>query len=186
MHAKGGDEVVNWLFYLTINEISVIYMTAHRSVGGLEKVDLRSGSQRHRHFVGFFNLPVQSPTRGHPIYTILRNRPIKSPFKTRCGYGGHILDLTPPPPPGSSIIVLQKIDTQNNQGKVTCKKLEAQGPCTGHRSIIAILYCFSFVELSWIGCLTSQLTIFQSYMWRHIDVQADWRRSCTYGRAPTP
>ena len=21
-------------------------------------------------------------------------------------------------------------------------------------------------------------------MWRHIDVQADWRRSCTYGRAP--
>ena len=24
------------------------------------------------------------------------------------------------------------------------RKLEAQGPCTGHRSIIAILYCFSF------------------------------------------
>ena len=23
-------------------------------------------------------------------------------------------------------------------------ELEAQGPCTGHRSIIAILYCFSF------------------------------------------
>ena len=23
-------------------------------------------------------------------------------------------------------------------------KLEAQGPCTGHRRIIAILYCFSF------------------------------------------
>ena len=40
------------------------------------------------------------------------------------------------------------------------------------------------IELSWIVCLTSQLTIFQSYMWRHIDVQADWRRSMTYGRAP--
>ena len=40
-------------------------------------------------------------------------------------------------------------------------------------------------EVRWIGCLTSQLTIFQSYMWRHIDVQADWkRRSWTYGRAP--
>ena len=38
--------------------------------------------------------------------------------------------------------------------------------------------------LSWIGCLTSQLTIFQSYMWRHIDAQADWRRSLTYSRAP--
>ena len=42
----------------------------------------------------------------------------------------------------------------------------------------------SSLQLSWIGCLTSQLTIFQSYMWRHIDVQADWRRSWTYGRAP--
>ena len=26
--------------------------------------------------------------------------------------------------------------------------------------------------------------MFQSYMWRHIDVRADWRRSWTYGRAP--
>ena len=44
---------------------------------------------------------------------------------------------------------------------------------------------YKLVELlSWIVCLTSQLTIFQSYMWRHIDVQADWRRSWTYGRAP--
>ena len=40
------------------------------------------------------------------------------------------------------------------------------------------------VALSWIGCLTPQLTIFQSYMWRHIDVKADWRRSWIYGRAP--
>ena len=32
--------------------------------------------------------------------------------------------------------------------------------------------------------LTSPSTIFQSYMWRHIYVQADWRRSWTYGRAP--
>ena len=54
-----------------------------------------------------------------------------------------------------------------------------------------ILMCFSFEEKStfhevvrWIGCLTSQLTMFQSYMWRHIDVQADLRRSWTYGRAP--
>ena len=34
-----------------------------------------------------------------------------------------------------------------------------------------------------IGCLTSHWTIFQLYMRRHIDVQADWRRSWTYGRA---
>ena len=31
--------------------------------------------------------------------------------------------------------------------------------------------------MRWIGCSTSQSTIFQSYMWRHIDVQADWRWS---------
>ena len=34
----------------------VIYVTAHRCTGGLKKLDLRSGSQRHRHFVGFFNV----------------------------------------------------------------------------------------------------------------------------------
>ena len=35
----------------------------------------------------------------------------------------------------------------------------------------------SWDEMRWIGCLTSQLTIFQSYLWRHIDVEADRRRS---------
>ena len=40
---------VNWLFNVTINDISVIYVTAHRCAGGLEKkLDLRSGSQRLR------------------------------------------------------------------------------------------------------------------------------------------
>ena len=94
---KWGE--VNWLFNATINDISVIYVTAHRCAGRLKKkLDLRSGSQRHRHFVGFFNVPVQTPTRGHPFYTVIpRNRPIKSPFTTRWGYGGHILDSTPGP-----------------------------------------------------------------------------------------
>ena len=53
---------LNWLFNVTINNISVIFVTdvtAHRCAGGLEKkLDLRSGSQRHRHIVGFFNVPV--------------------------------------------------------------------------------------------------------------------------------
>ena len=31
-------------------------------------------------------------------------------------------------------------------------------------------------EVRWIGCLTSQSTIFKSYMWWHIAVQADWRQ----------
>ena len=54
---------VNWLFNVTINDISVIYVTAHRCPGGLKKkLDLRSYSKRHRYFVGFFNVPVQAPT----------------------------------------------------------------------------------------------------------------------------
>ena len=70
--------LLNWLFNVTINDISVIYVTAHRCAGGLKKkLDLRSGSQRHRHFVGFFNVPVLAPTRDHPFYTVIpTHRPI--------------------------------------------------------------------------------------------------------------
>ena len=39
------DQVSEWLFNVTINDISVIYVTAHRCAGGLKKeLDLRSGS----------------------------------------------------------------------------------------------------------------------------------------------
>ena len=63
---------VTWLFNVTINDISVISMTAHRCAGGLKRtLDLRSGSQRHRHFAGFFNVPVQTPTRDQPFYTVI-------------------------------------------------------------------------------------------------------------------
>ena len=84
------------LFNVTINDILVIYVTAHRCAGGLKKLDLRSGSQHYRHFAGFFNMPVQAPTRDQPFYTVIpTHRPNSSPFTTRWGYGGQILDLTP-------------------------------------------------------------------------------------------
>ena len=72
------DVEVNLLFNSTINVISVIYVTAHRCTGGpKKKFDLRSGSQRHRHFVRFFNVPFQAPTWGQPFSTVIpRNRPI--------------------------------------------------------------------------------------------------------------
>ena len=57
----------------------------------MKKLDLRSGSQRHRHFVGFFNVPVQAPTRDQPFYMVI---------PTRWGYGGHVLGLTPGPSRG--------------------------------------------------------------------------------------
>ena len=59
-----GSEWVNTLFIVTINDISVIYVTAQRCAGGLKmKFDIRMGSQRHIQFVGFFNVPVQALTR---------------------------------------------------------------------------------------------------------------------------
>ena len=89
---------VNWLLNVTINNISVIYVTAHWCAGGLKKLDLRSGSQRHRHLVGFLNVPVQAPTRDQPFHTVIStHHPNKSPFTTRWEYGGHILGYPPPP-----------------------------------------------------------------------------------------
>ena len=38
----------------------IVYVTAHRCAGGMKKFDLRSGSQRHRQFVGFLNVSVQA------------------------------------------------------------------------------------------------------------------------------
>ena len=61
------------LFNITCNDISVLYMTAYRCAGGLKKkLNLWSGSQRHRHFVGFLNVPVQAPTRDHPFIRLFR------------------------------------------------------------------------------------------------------------------
>ena len=72
---EGGG--VNWLFNVTINDILVIYVIRRRCAGRLQKLDLRSGSKRNRHFVGFSNVPVQAPTWGQPFYTVIpRNRPI--------------------------------------------------------------------------------------------------------------
>ena len=46
------------LLIVTCNDISVINVTTHRCAGRLKKkLDLRSGSQRHMQFVGFFNVP---------------------------------------------------------------------------------------------------------------------------------
>ena len=65
----------------------------HRCVGGLnKKLYVRSGSQRHRHFVGFFNVPLQAPTRDNPFYGYYEKPPHFSRL-LRCawGYRGHVL-----------------------------------------------------------------------------------------------
>ena len=83
----------DWLFNVTFNDISVIYVMA----GGLKKFDLRSGSQRHRHSVGFFNVPVPTQTWGQPFYNSEKLPHFSRLLRHAWVYGGHILDLTPPP-----------------------------------------------------------------------------------------
>ena len=50
-----------WLYWCFTSHATIFqsYMWRHRCAGGLKKkLHLRSGSQRHRHFAGFFNVPV--------------------------------------------------------------------------------------------------------------------------------
>ena len=61
-----------------------------------EEVGPTVGLPCHRHFVGFFNVPVLAPTRDHPFYTVIpTHRPISRLLRSRWGYGGHIIDFTP-------------------------------------------------------------------------------------------
>ena len=53
-----------------------LYMLRHRCASELKKnLCLQSGYQRHRHFVGFFNVPIQAPTRGHSFYSYSEKLP---------------------------------------------------------------------------------------------------------------
>ena len=91
------------MFNVTINDISVIYVTAHRCAGGLKKkLDLRSGSQRHRHFVGFFNVPVPSTDTGPTFLYGDSDTPphLVALLRSRWGYGGAHSRLNPPGPHG--------------------------------------------------------------------------------------
>ena len=56
-----------WLLKVTINDISVIHVTAHRCAGGLKKLD--------RYFVAFLDVPVKATTRGQPFYGYSKKPP---------------------------------------------------------------------------------------------------------------
>ena len=53
---------MNWLFNVTINDISVIRVTAHKCAGGLKKLDLRSGSHAIDISYGFLTCPSDTDT----------------------------------------------------------------------------------------------------------------------------
>ena len=87
LHSRWIGEL---LFNVTINDISVIHVTAHRCAGGMKKkLYPRSGSRRHRHFVGFFNMPVQAPTRDQPFYTVIHTAPLVAFYDTLGIRGTH-------------------------------------------------------------------------------------------------
>ena len=55
-----------------------IYVTAHICAGGLKTLKLQCGSQRHRHFAGFYDVLVQVSTLGSgpPFYGYSEKPPI--------------------------------------------------------------------------------------------------------------
>ena len=92
---------------VTINNISVIYVTAHSRAGGLKKnLDIRSGSQRHRHFVGFFNVPVLHRHGSPFLYDYSETPPHLVAIYDRLGIRRTHSRLTLPPlgPHGGSIL----------------------------------------------------------------------------------
>ena len=85
----------DWMLSTTFNYSPVIfnYMWRHIAV----QADwIRSGSQRQIYFVGFFNMPVLTPTRGQALFGYYEETPI---FCRLLGgawlYGGPILVLDP-------------------------------------------------------------------------------------------
>ena len=79
-----------WIGCLT-SQLTIFqsYVTAHRCAGRLKKkLDQRWGSQRNRHFEGFFNVSVEAPTRDQPFYTVI------SPVRAR-GYVENVSSVSP-------------------------------------------------------------------------------------------
>ena len=89
------SSMIKWewdcLLNVTYSDISVIYMTAHGCAGGLKKkLNLRSGSQRHSHFVGTY--VVSSPSKhrhGANLFTVIRRIGAKTRHISVVFYDAH-------------------------------------------------------------------------------------------------
>ena len=74
------------------------YMWRHRCTGGLKKkFYLRLGSQRHRHFAGFFNVPV---LHRHGTTLFIRWFRHTAPFSRLLQHAGDTEDVYPTCTPG--------------------------------------------------------------------------------------
>ena len=91
---------VYWCFTLHAT-IFQSYMWRHRCAGGLRKklLYLRSGSQRHKHFAGFFNVPVLHRHGTNLFIQWFRHTaPLVTFYDTLLGIRGTYSRLNPPPP----------------------------------------------------------------------------------------
>ena len=91
---------VNWLFNITINDISVIYVTAHLLDVQVDWRSLTYGRAPNAIYISWGSLTCPTKHRHEANLFIPRDRPIKSPFTLRWGYRENILELTPGSPRG--------------------------------------------------------------------------------------
>ena len=94
---------VYWVYLCFTSHATIfqLYLWRHKCAGGLKKkLYLRSGSQRHRHFVGFFNVPVlhrhgttllygysEKPPHVVAFYdTLVGTLMSKRPYRPKCKY----------------------------------------------------------------------------------------------------
>ena len=96
-----------------------------------EEVGPTVGLPRHRHFVGFFNVTVQAPTRRFPFTVIPRNRPISVAFTTHMRIRRTYSYLKQPCPSGMlfrEIAPFQSPFTTRTGVWRTCFRLKSPGP----------------------------------------------------------
>ena len=103
---------LSWVYWCFTSHATIFqsYMWRHRCAGGLKKLYLWSGSQRHRHFAGFFNVPV---LHRHGTTLFIRWFKHTAPFSRflrhagdteDVGYGGRILGSNPRRPHGGLVM----------------------------------------------------------------------------------
>ena len=93
-------DMLSWVYWCLTSHATIFqsYMWRHRCAGGLKKkLYLRSGSQRHRHFTGFFNVPV---LHRHGTILLIRWFRHTAPFSRLLRYAGDTEDVLSTLTPG--------------------------------------------------------------------------------------
>ena len=130
MREKRGEEWIGCL--TTLSTIFQLNMWRHIYVDCrlTEEVGPTVGLQRHRHLVGFFNLPVQAPTRGQRLYSYSEKPPHFSRLlQWALGYGGPIFILNPRVPTGKK---------GRERGEKMTSRARNTGTFCGHKACVAL------------------------------------------------